>query len=103
MVVNVTPSGKAPPGRLRSWVGAMALVTAFPAAARGSHADNSAGPGAAGPRSAHAGGVVSSTTAAARRRAVPRGAAGRRCRGAQAGLEDPWSRLAVRIPHHTNT
>ena len=30
MVVNVTPSGKAPPGRLRSWVGAMALVTAFP-------------------------------------------------------------------------
>ncbi len=73
MVVNVTPSGKAPPGRLRSWVGAMALVTAFPAAARGSHADNSARPGAAGPRSAHA------------------------------GLEDPWSRLAVRIPHHTNT
>ena len=50
MVVNVTPSGKAPPGRLRSWVGAMALVTAFPVAARGSHADNSAGPGA------HAGG-----------------------------------------------
>lgn len=56
MVVNVTPSGKAPPGRLRSWVGAMALVTAFPVAARGSHADNSAGPGAAGPHSAHAGG-----------------------------------------------
>jgi hypothetical protein len=26
----------------------MALVTAFPVAARGSHADNSAGPGAAG-------------------------------------------------------
>jgi hypothetical protein len=34
----------------------MALVTAFPVAARGSHADNSAGPGAAGPHSAHAGG-----------------------------------------------
>jgi hypothetical protein len=30
MVVKVTPSGKAPPGRLRSGVGAMALVTAFP-------------------------------------------------------------------------
>jgi hypothetical protein len=44
MVVTVTPSGKAPPGRLRSGVGAMALVTAFPVAARGSHADNSAGP-----------------------------------------------------------
>ncbi len=56
MVGNVTPSGKAPPGRLRFGVGAMALVTAFPVAARGSHADNSAGPGAAGPRSAHAGG-----------------------------------------------
>jgi hypothetical protein len=56
MPVTVTPSGKAPPGRLRSGVGAMALVTAFPVAARGSHADNSAGPGAAGPHSAHAGG-----------------------------------------------
>jgi hypothetical protein len=49
MVVNETPSGKAPPGRLRSGVGALALVTAFPVAARGSHADHSAGPGAAGP------------------------------------------------------
>jgi hypothetical protein len=37
-------------------VGAMALVTAFPGAARGSHGDNSAGPGAAGPHSAHVGG-----------------------------------------------
>ncbi|WP_433720759.1 hypothetical protein ACQP2Y_36730 [Actinoplanes sp. CA-051413] len=34
----------------------MALVTAFPVAARGSHAENSAGPGAADPHSAHAGG-----------------------------------------------
>lgn len=34
----------------------MALVTASPVAARGSHAGNSAGPGAAGPHSAHAGG-----------------------------------------------
>jgi hypothetical protein len=48
MLVTVTPSGKAPSGRLRSGVGAMALVTAFPVAPRGSHADNSAGPGAAG-------------------------------------------------------
>jgi hypothetical protein len=89
MLVNVTPSRKAPPGRLRFGVGAMALVTAFPVAARGSHADNSAEPCAADPHSAHAGGVVSSTTAAARRRAVPRGAAGRRRRGAQAGREAP--------------
>ena len=36
-------------------VGAMALVTAFLVAARGSHAD-SAGPGATGPHSAHGGG-----------------------------------------------
>jgi hypothetical protein len=56
MVVNVTPSRNAPPGRLRSGVGAMALVTAFPVAANGSHADNSAGLGAAGPHSTHAGG-----------------------------------------------
>jgi hypothetical protein len=48
MLVNVTPSGKAPPGRLRSGVGAMALVTALPVAARGSHADNSAGFGRTG-------------------------------------------------------
>ena len=33
MIVTVTPSGKAPPGRLRFGVGAMALVTAFPVAA----------------------------------------------------------------------
>ncbi|MFF3847739.1 hypothetical protein [Streptomyces sp. NPDC002328] len=39
----------------------MALVTAFPVAARGSHADNSAGPGAAGPHSAHAGGSSAPT------------------------------------------
>jgi hypothetical protein len=44
MLVAATPSGKAPPGRLRFGVGAMALVTAFPVAARGSHADNRAGP-----------------------------------------------------------
>jgi len=50
MVVTVTPSGKAPSRRLRFGADAMALVTAFPVAARGSHADNSAGP------SAHAGG-----------------------------------------------
>jgi len=56
MLVTVTPSGKAPPGRLRSGVDAMALVTALRVAARESHADNSAGPGAAGPHSAHAGG-----------------------------------------------
>jgi hypothetical protein len=56
MVVTVTPSRKAPPGRLRFGVGTMALVTVFPVAARGSHADNSAGPGPAGPYSAHAGG-----------------------------------------------
>jgi hypothetical protein len=30
MVATVTPSGKAPPGRLRSGVGAIALVTADP-------------------------------------------------------------------------
>jgi hypothetical protein len=34
----------------------MALVTAFPIAARGAHADSSAGPGAAGRQNAHAGG-----------------------------------------------
>jgi hypothetical protein len=45
MVVIVARSGKAPPGRLRFGVGAMALVPAFPVAARG-HADISAGPGA---------------------------------------------------------
>jgi hypothetical protein len=45
MAVNAAPSGKAPPGRLRFGVGAMALVTAFPVAARGPHADKSAGPG----------------------------------------------------------
>ena len=56
MSVIVMPSGKAPPGRLRFGVGAMAPVTTFPVAARGSQADNSAGPGAAGPHSAHAGG-----------------------------------------------
>lgn len=54
MVVTVTPSGKAPPGRLRFGVGAMALVTAFPVAARGSHADNSAGPGGTGAAGAEA-------------------------------------------------
>ena len=43
MVVNVALSGMAPPERLRFGVGAMALVTAFPVAARGSHADSSAG------------------------------------------------------------
>lgn len=46
MAVKVTRSGKAPPGRLRSGVGAMALVTAFPVAAYGSYADNNAGSGA---------------------------------------------------------
>lgn len=54
MTVNAMPSRKAPGGRLRFGVRAMALVTAFPVAARGSHADNSAGPGVTGPHSAHA-------------------------------------------------
>jgi hypothetical protein len=69
MAVNAAPSGKAPPGRLRFGAVTMALATAFPVAACGSHADNSAGPAAAGPHSAHAGGSSApSTTAAARRR-----------------------------------
>ena len=45
MPVTVMPSGKAPPGRLRSGVGAMALVTAFPVSARGSHAEVEGGRG----------------------------------------------------------
>jgi hypothetical protein len=56
MAVDAAPSGKAPPGRLRFGAATRALATAFPVAARGSHADNSAGPAAAGPHSAHAGG-----------------------------------------------
>ena len=56
MAVNAMRSGKAPPGRLRFGVATMEPATAFPVAARGSHADNSAEPGAAGPHSAHAGG-----------------------------------------------
>jgi hypothetical protein len=73
MFATVTSSGKARPGRLRSGVGAMALMTAFPVAARGSHADNSAGPGAAGPHSAHAGGSSASPPPRAGKRllAVP--------------------------------
>ena len=54
MEVNAVPSGKAP-GRLTFGASTMALPTAFPVAACGSHADNSAGPAAAGPHSAHAG------------------------------------------------
>jgi hypothetical protein len=59
MAVDAAPSGKAPPGWLRFGAATRALVTAFPVAARGSHADNadnSAGPAAADPHSAHAGG-----------------------------------------------
>ncbi len=48
MAVDAAPSGKAPPGRLRFAAATRALATAFPVAARGQHADNSAGP----PRSA---------------------------------------------------
>ena len=91
MAVDVTPSGKAPPGRLRFGVGAMALVTAFPVAARGSHADNSAGPAAAGPHSAHAGGRQLHHS----RRAPASGSSRpERCRGARAGREDPLKHLA---------
>ncbi len=42
MAVDAAPSGKAPPGRLRFGAATRALATAFPVAARGSHADNSA-------------------------------------------------------------
>lgn len=55
MEVNAAPSGKAPPGRLRFGASTMAPATAFPVAARGSHADNSAGPAVAGSHSAHPG------------------------------------------------
>ncbi|MEO3842462.1 MULTISPECIES: hypothetical protein [unclassified Streptomyces] len=54
MAVDAAPSGEAPPGRLK--FGTATRATVFPVAARGSHADNSAGPTAAGPHSAHAGG-----------------------------------------------
>ncbi len=57
MGVDAAPSGKAQPGRLRFEAATRALATAFPVAPHaGSHADNSAGPAAAGPHSAHAGG-----------------------------------------------
>ncbi|MEH0425770.1 hypothetical protein QA860_01610 [Streptomyces stelliscabiei] len=56
MAVDAAPSGNAPSGRLRLGAATRALATAFPVAARGSHADNSAGPATAGPHSAHAGG-----------------------------------------------
>ena len=56
MAVDAAPSGKAQPGRLRFEAATRALATAFPVAACGSHADNSAGSAVAGPHSAHAGG-----------------------------------------------
>jgi len=55
MAINVMPSGKAPPGRLRVGASTVALATALPVAACGSHADNSAGPAAAGPHCTHVG------------------------------------------------
>jgi hypothetical protein len=55
MAVNAAPSGRAPPGQLRFRTATRALATAFPVAAGGQHADNSAGPAAAGPHSAHLG------------------------------------------------
>ena len=53
MEVNAVSSGKAPPGR--SKFGASTMAPAFPVAACGSHADDSAGPAAAVPHSATAG------------------------------------------------
>ena len=50
MDVNAAPAGKAPPGRSRFGASTMALATALPVAACGSHVHNSAGPAAAGPR-----------------------------------------------------
>jgi hypothetical protein len=52
MAVNAAPSGEAPPGWLRFGAATMALATAFDVAACASHADNSAGPAAAGPHNA---------------------------------------------------
>ena len=54
MAVDAAPSGKAPPGRIRVGATTMALATAHPVAACGSHPHNNAGPAAAGPRSTHA-------------------------------------------------
>ncbi|MER6187068.1 hypothetical protein [Streptomyces sp. NPDC001652] len=57
MAVDAAPSGKAHPGRLRFEAATRALATAFLSPHARSHADNSAGPAAAGPHSAHAGGL----------------------------------------------
>ncbi|MBE1601987.1 hypothetical protein [Streptomyces stelliscabiei] len=150
MAVDAAPSGNAPSGRLRLGAATRALATAFPVAARGSHADNSAGPATAGPHSAHAGGssapprplragerfldlrkaeahpptppegggsdghrcqmidpgltktaFLTGTQFAPENAAIAHHAdayavpAGRHYRGARAGREDPWSRLAV--------
>ncbi len=54
MTVDAAPSGKAPPGRLRFGAATMALATAYPVAACGSHPHNSAEPAAAGLHSTHA-------------------------------------------------
>jgi len=57
MAVDAAPSGEAPPWAVEVRGGHHgASATAFAVAACGSHADNSAGPAAAGPHSAHAGG-----------------------------------------------
>lgn len=43
MTVDAAPSGKAPPGRLGFGASTMALATAYPVAACGSHPHNNAG------------------------------------------------------------
>jgi hypothetical protein len=55
MTVDAAPSGKAPPGLSRFGASTVALATAYPVAACGSHPRNNAGHAPAGPHSTHAG------------------------------------------------